>query len=77
MNEPRNQPAYLYKILSKSDYLAFASLRSSPYAGTIHDGKDGFIHLSTSKQIPTTLKKFYSEESVEKYDKLTSRSIAQ
>ncbi|UZJ57175.1 hypothetical protein CBS101457_006495 [Exobasidium rhododendri] len=57
--EPRNCTV-LYKILTPTEK---ANLCSEDWKGTELDLKDGFIHLSSSEQIPGTLDRFFSRES--------------
>lgn len=59
MMEPQNCTV-LYKILTPTEK---QSLPTQGWYGTEMDIKDGFIHLSTSEQVPWVLNKFFSIES--------------
>ncbi|PWN91968.1 hypothetical protein FA10DRAFT_300524 [Acaromyces ingoldii] len=56
----QEQCTVLYKILTPAER---QSLPDGQWKGSELDLKDGFIHLSTSTQIPETLKLFFSAES--------------
>ncbi|KAG7571214.1 hypothetical protein FFLO_00887 [Filobasidium floriforme] len=49
----------LYKILTPDEH---AGLPTSDWKGTSLDLKDGFVHLSTSSQVPLTLERFFNKD---------------
>lgn len=51
----------VYKILSLADDAAFAAAPDAGYAGSAHDRRDGFIHLSARDQLAGTLAIHYAE----------------
>ncbi|PWN24846.1 hypothetical protein BDZ90DRAFT_234789 [Jaminaea rosea] len=61
MANPRSA-THLYKILTPSDYAALPTTPSSSWTGASIDLSDGFIHLSTSRQLAGTLSRFFSTE---------------
>lgn len=48
------------KIMDQSDWEA--AERTGSYAGSAHDVRDGFIHLSTPGQLAGTLEKHYADK---------------
>ena len=53
----------IYKVLKEDEYVAFEQNRKS--YGSPSDEVDGFVHLSTKKQLLGTLKKhFYGEKNL-------------
>ena len=52
----------LYKILTPSDYASLPTSPSSQWPGASIDLSDGFIHLSTSRQLAGTLQRFFTTE---------------
>lgn len=55
-------PAYIYKLVppSESPFPALADLPEKLPVSAL-DEKSGFIHMSTAKQVPNTLKRFYKD----------------
>lgn len=53
-------PAHVYKIVP-SDLIVFPLPERLPLNPL--DERDGFIHLSTAKQIPGTIRRFFANES--------------
>lgn len=45
------------KIMPRADWLHASA--EGTYSGSVHDARDGFIHLSTLKQLQGTLEKHY------------------
>ena len=56
MPAPSPHPQYVYKILPERP----ADPLPSSLPNSALDAKDGFIHLSTAEQIPTTASLFYA-----------------
>ncbi len=53
----------IYKVLTENEFIAFEKNRTS--YGSPLDKADGFVHLSTKKQLLGTLKKhFFGEKSL-------------
>lgn len=50
----------IYKVLRQEEWRAFQAC--DEYLGSADDERDGFIHFSTSRQLPGTLKKYFSGE---------------
>ena len=53
------QPTYIYKILTKEEWLK--AKITGTIIGSTMDIKDGFIHLSTSKQIKRIANKYFPD----------------
>lgn len=51
-------PAFVYRLLSESDWAAAQSTGS--FRGSEHDLRDGFIHFSTAEQVAETAAKHYA-----------------
>ena len=51
--------AIIYKILRQSEWAQLQS--TGRFDGSIHDKRDGFIHLSTAAQLQGTLDKHYTQ----------------
>ncbi len=51
----------LFKICPKRDWRA--AVEAGRFAGSPDDRRDGYIHLSTLRQVPRTLAKFFSGRS--------------
>ena len=49
----------IYKILRQSEWDALQ--QDGHFAGSVHDKRDGFIHMSTAAQLQGTLDKHYKE----------------
>lgn len=49
--------AIIYKILRQSEWNDMQ--RNDSFAGSVHDQRDGFIHMSTAAQLQGTLDKHY------------------
>ncbi|EPT05006.1 hypothetical protein FOMPIDRAFT_1045674 [Fomitopsis schrenkii] len=54
-------PTYIYKLIPSSASLPDPLPAALPVSEL--DSSSGFIHLSTSKQVPNTLKYFFTDES--------------
>ncbi|CAO1623197.1 unnamed protein product [Parajaminaea phylloscopi] len=59
MTDPRDCTV-LYKILLPVDYASLPSKSGETWPGAGIDLADGFIHLSTSEQLPGTLRRFFA-----------------
>jgi len=56
----------VYKIITINNWRNFITSGNNKCYGFDNDIKDGFIHLSTEKQLPLVLKKFTNQASVYK-----------
>ncbi|KAL8809903.1 MAG: hypothetical protein Q9200_003021 [Gallowayella weberi] len=61
MAAPRTLPRYLYKILPSTVHLPTPLPASSALPQTPLDKDSGFIHFSTSPQVPYVLDRFFSK----------------
>ena len=52
----------IYKILRQSEWADMQ--REGHFAGSVHDKRDGFIHMSTAAQLQGTLDKHYRDGEV-------------
>ncbi|KAF7301395.1 Uracil phosphoribosyltransferase [Mycena indigotica] len=55
-----NRPTYIYKIISHTSPLPDPLPDELPLSDL--DAADGFMHFSTAKQVPRTLKRFFSTD---------------
>lgn len=62
MIEDKMRDAIIYKILRQSEWEALQ--RDGSFAGSVHDKRDGFIHMSTRAQLQGTLDKHYTQGDV-------------
>ena len=56
----RSEPRYLYKIVSSASPVREPLPERLPVSDV--DNRSGFIHLSTAKQVPITLKSWFDDE---------------
>ena len=49
----------IYKILRQAEWAELQ--RDGNFAGSVHDKRDGFIHMSTAAQLQGTLDKHYTQ----------------
>lgn len=56
-NIDKNRP--VYKVLRHSEWQIFQS--TGQFAGSEHDQRDGFIHLSPQSQVERIIKKYFSD----------------
>ena len=49
----------IYKILRQAEWAALQ--QEGHFAGSVHDKRDGFIHMSTAAQLQGTLDKHYTD----------------
>jgi len=54
--------AIIYKILRQSEWAQIQE--DGSFMGSVHDKRDGFIHMSTSAQLQGTLDKHYTQGDV-------------
>jgi len=54
--------AIIYKILRQSEWESLQ--RDGSFTGSVHDKRDGFIHMSTRAQLQGTLDKHYTQGDV-------------
>ena len=54
--------AMIYKILRQSEWAALQA--NGRFEGSVHDKRDGFIHMSTFAQLQGTLDKHYTQGDV-------------
>ena len=54
--------AIIYKVLRQSEWIQ--TQKEGSFAGSAHDIRDGFIHMSTFAQLQGTLDKHYTEGDV-------------
>jgi len=54
--------AIIYKILRQSEWAEMQA--SGSFGGSVHDMRDGFIHMSTAAQLQGTLDKHYTDGDV-------------
>ena len=52
----------IYKILRQSEWAELQ--RDGRFSGSVHDKRDGFIHMSTAAQLQGTLNKHYTDGDV-------------
>ncbi len=52
----------IYKILRQDEWAALQS--KGRFDGSVHDARDGFIHMSTAAQLQGTLDKHYTQGDV-------------
>lgn len=52
--------AHVYKICGAADWRA--AVETGSYAGSPDDRRDGYIHLSTSAQLPGTAAKYFAHQ---------------
>lgn len=52
----------IYKILRQDEWAALQS--NDRFDGSVHDARDGFIHMSTAAQLQGTLDKHYTQGDV-------------
>lgn len=50
----------IYKIFRETEWDAFHS--AGKFSGSVHDLRDGFIHLSTKEQVPGVLARYFQGE---------------
>ena len=51
--------AIIYKILRQSEWAEIQA--NGAFSGSVHDKRDGFIHMSTAAQLQGTLDKHYTQ----------------
>ena len=54
--------AIIYKILRQSEWAEMQA--NGEFGGSVHDRRDGFIHMSTAAQLQGTLDKHYTDGEV-------------
>jgi len=54
--------AIIYKILRQAEWAELQ--QDGNFAGSVHDKRDGFIHMSTAAQLEGTLDKHYTQGDV-------------
>jgi len=61
-NEDSMRNAIIYKIFRQSEWAALQE--GGSFGGSVHDRRDGFIHMSTAAQLQGTLDKHYTDGDV-------------
>ena len=49
---------WIYKILTRAEW--DAALATGRYDGSVHDARDGFIHMSAAGELAETARKYFS-----------------
>lgn len=62
INEGKMRDAIIYKILRQAEWAELQ--REGRFDGSVHDRRDGFIHMSTAGQLQGTLDKHYIDGDV-------------
>jgi len=60
--EDTMRDAIIYKILRQAEWAQMQ--QDGSFAGSVHDTRDGFIHMSTAAQLQGTLDKHYTQGDV-------------